>query len=245
MATDTRLTPSVQSFRPVPLEPKAKCNMSGITKQLLGAVGLSIAALYASIGQGEQPTDRSEGPVVVTTDFESGFGWNWPALQKEEPTVTFWLESSLKRVYPTSPAGDKRAIRLLTPRNARQSFQACLRNDRTWPIDVECSVVGSDDLKVQVRRVGFVPQWNFTADTPKGDLEGLGHVPGLVPDPLFPEPKALVGPFGTQPFWITIETPSDVEPGLRTIRSVGKSSPSRCRTMRSCGRLASIRRTRF
>lgn len=163
------------------------------------------------------PTNSSGGPVVVTTNFVSGFGWNWPALQKEEPTVTFWLESSLKRVYPTSLAGDNGAIRLLTPRNARQSFQACLRNDRTWPIDVECRVVDSDELKVQVRRVGFVPQWNYTADTPKDELDGLGRIPGLVPDPLFPESKALVGPFATQPFWITIEVPSDAKPGIRSL----------------------------
>jgi hypothetical protein len=186
-------------------------------KLFLGVVGVSIALLYASRGQGDQPAGQSDGPVVVTTDFVSGFGWNWPALQKEEPTVTFWLESSLKRVYPASSAGDQRTIRLLTPRNARQSFQACLRNDRTWPIDVECSVTGAEGMKVQVRRVGFVPQLNYTADTPKSDLDGWGHVPGLVPDPLFPEAKALVGPFGTQPFWITIETPAEVEPGLRTI----------------------------
>jgi hypothetical protein len=188
-------------------------------------LSVSFTILAASATRAVPPqADHSDGPVVVTTDFESGFGWNWPALQKEEPTVSFWLESSLKRVYPASPVGDRRTIRLLTPRNARQSFQACLRNDRTWPIDVECSVTGADDLKVQVRRVGFVPQLNYTADTPKGDLAGWGHVPGLVPDPLFPEFKALVGPFGAQPFWITIETPADVEPGLRTI-TVQFSSP--------------------
>jgi hypothetical protein len=199
--------------------------MHVIAKKMLSAVVVSIAALYISLGHGKEPATQSDGPAVVTTDFFSGFGWNWPALQEEKPTVTFWLESSLKRVYPASPAGDKRTIRLLTPRNARQSFQACLRNDRTWPIDVECRVLNAEGLKVQVRRVGFVPQWNYTADTPKSDLDGWGHVPGLVPDPLFPESKALVGPFGVQPFWITIETPADVEPGLRTL-TVQFSSPS-------------------
>jgi hypothetical protein len=82
---------------------------------------------------------------------------------------------------------------------------------------VECTVLRADGLSVQVRRVGFVPQWNYTADTPRSELDGLGHIPGLVPDPLFPESKARIGPFATQPFWITIRVPADAKPGVRQL----------------------------
>jgi len=170
----------------------------------LATVGMvaGLQCLFPSNAQALAETNS--GARVVKTDFYTGFGWNSRKWQDEDPSVSFWLESSLKRVFPTSTPGDKQTLKLLTPRNARLSFQACLRNDRTWPIDIECSVSGADDLKVKVRRVGFVPQQNYTGDTPKKELDGWGYIPGLVPDPLFPEIKALVGPFGTQSFWISV-----------------------------------------
>jgi len=170
----------------------------------------------------EKPSN-SEGPVVVQLKFYSGFGWNWKSLQTNEPSAAFWLETSLNRVFPTSPPGHRRDIQLIAPRNGRVSFQACVRNDRTWPLDMECSVSGADDLRIQVRREGFVPQWNYTADTPRSELDGQGFVPGLVPDPLIPEHKALVGPFGSQPFWITIQVPANVKPGIRNLKIHFKS----------------------
>ena len=156
-------------------------------------------------------------PLVITTDFFSGFGWNRRELELREPAISFWLESSLKRVFPTSLPGNGQTLDQLTPRNARFSFQACLRNDRSWPMEVECSVSGAEDFSVQIRRVGFVPQWNFTADTPESELDGLGHIPGLVPDPLFPESKATVGPFAAQSFWISVQVPAEAKPGVRTL----------------------------
>ncbi|HPP20219.1 MAG TPA: DUF4091 domain-containing protein [Phycisphaerae bacterium] len=161
--------------------------------------------------------ELANGPLVITTDFLSGFGWNQRELELREPAISFWLASSLKRVYPTSLPGSRQALDQITPRNARFSFQACLRNDRSWPAEVECSVSGADDLTVQVRRVGYVPQWNYTGDTPETELDGIGHVPGLVPDPLFPESKATVGPFATQSFWITVRVPAEARVGSRKL----------------------------
>jgi hypothetical protein len=183
----------------------------------VGLTALTAVASLALTGLLQATPKTDEGPLVVKTEFVSGFGWNWPALQEEEPHVVFWLESSMNRMFPASPPGDKRRIQLLTPRNARLSFQACLRNERSWPLEIECSISGADDLNVRVRRVGFVPQSNYTADTPRSELDGRGHIPGLVPDPLFPEPRALVGPFANQSFWICIQVPPDVAPGTRTI----------------------------
>lgn len=162
-------------------------------------------------------------PVVVNAGFQSSY-YNPAAYTNEVQRVSFWLESSLNRVFPDSAPGDRR-LSQITARNARCSFQACLRNDRSWPIDVQCSVTGADDLDIKMRRVGYVPQWNFTADVPKGELDGLGHVPGLVPDPLYPESKALVGPYGTQSFWITLRVPPKATAGVRKL-SVTFTSPT-------------------
>ena len=148
---------------------------------------------------------KAKGPLVVEPDGKPG------------PSVAFWLQSSLERLYPTSQPGSAKPLDLIAARNGRISFQACLRNNRVNPLVVECSVSGADGLKAQVRRVGFVPMQHFTTDTEPADLEGIGHVPGLVPDPLFPESKATVGPFESAAFWITISVPTDAKPGPRDL----------------------------
>ena len=83
-------------------------------------------------------------PLIVEPDGKPG------------PSVAFWLETSLKRVFPASPPGTTN-LHLLAARNSRIAFQACLQNRRVHPLNVECSVSGGDDLKPQVRRVGYVP----------------------------------------------------------------------------------------
>lgn len=132
--------------------------------------------------------------------------------------VLLWMQSSLKRVYPGSAPAGSATISLLAPRNGRVSFQVCLRNERVIPIvAAECSITGAAGLDVTVRRVGYVPMRHCTYDTPQSELEGIGHIPGLVPDPLFPESKTTVGPFETQSFWITVRVPAGADPGERVI----------------------------
>ncbi|WJH33710.1 DUF4091 domain-containing protein [Paenibacillus sp. CC-CFT747] len=77
---------------------------------------------------------------------------------------------------------------------------------------------GVDGIESQVRRVGYVPQAYITHDTAESERDGLGHVPGLVPDPLFPEKQALIGPFVNQAFWITLHVSEQAAPGKHTIR---------------------------
>lgn len=138
--------------------------------------------------------------------------------------VAFWLETSLKRVFPASPAGDKTSLNLLTPRNARLSFQACYRNDSSRAATVECSIDTPPGIQAAVRRVGYVPMWNFTAQVPLSEQDGVGFIPGLVPDPLFPETTAVTGPWGTQSFWISLRVSKDVAPGIH--RLTVKMKPS-------------------
>src|SRR4051794_27459001 len=86
-----------------------------------------------------------------------------PAAEKpvvvEQPgggRISYWLESSLKRVFPATPPGSA-APEIIVARNGRASFQACVRNDRVRPLDIECTVSGGDDLRPRVRWVGIVP----------------------------------------------------------------------------------------
>ena len=59
--------------------------------------------------------------------------------------------------------------------------------------------------------------WNHTAQVPLEEQDGVGYIPGLVPDPLYPETRAVTGPQGTQSFWITLKVRGDIEPGLKRV----------------------------
>jgi Domain of unknown function (DUF4091) len=133
---------------------------------------------------------------------------------KADKTTSFWLETSLKRVFPRSPVGSGE-LQLLAARNSRISFQACFRNNRVQPFDVECKITGADDLKPQVRFVGMVPMHHFTPNTNPKELDGVDYLPGLVPDPLWPMSKVQGPPSESRSFWITIQIPADAKPGAR------------------------------
>ena len=157
----------------------------------------------------------SSGPLVVEPEEKPG------------TKLVFWLETSLKRVFPRTPPADRHSLNLLSARNAKVSFQACFQNRSTNGVTMECAVAGQDDLLVLVRRVGYVPMWNHTAGVPMQEHEGVGLIPGLVPDPLFPEQRAVVGPSGTQAFWITVTVPKDARVGLRHLTVRMKPSDSK------------------
>lgn len=171
----------------------------------LPVVVLLIMLVLVMCAAPAQAQTAAKGPLVVEPDGK-------PDLQ-----VKFWLESSLKRVYPRSEPGSAEPLSILAPRNGTVSFQACLRNDRPWELKPTCTVTGADDLKIQVRRVGYVPMLHVTSDTPPSELEGGNLIPGFVPDPLYPENSAVVAPYENCSFWITIKVPSDVKPGPRKL----------------------------
>ena len=71
--------------------------------------------------------------------------------------LSCWLQSSLYRVFPTTPPSNESEIRLLAARNERTSFQVCLSNGTPKECQAQVVVEAPGDLVVQVRRVGFVP----------------------------------------------------------------------------------------
>ena len=50
---------------------------------------------------------------------------------------------------------------------------------------------------------------HFNTETPVDELDGVGHVPGYVPDILWDDSEALVAPGEVQAFWITVRVPRD------------------------------------
>jgi hypothetical protein len=138
--------------------------------------------------------------------------------------VPVWLVSSLRRVFPDTPPGSKE-LNLLAARNGRASFQVAFRTQDLAKTQTACSVTGADDLKPRVRFVGLVPVPHHSPGTPVSELDGLGDVPGLVPDPLMPWTKVEVGPRQSRSYWISLNIPPDAKPGPRdlTVRVTLKS----------------------
>lgn len=129
-----------------------------------------------------------------------------------------WLQTSLQRVFPrTAPSSAQ--LSLLAVRNGRLDFQVCVRNQRPGVLYVHCAITGADDLKPLVRWVGLVPVRHFTVGTKASELDGIGDIPGLVPDPLYPTSDGRLGPFETRSFWITLKVPAGAKPGQHDLNA--------------------------
>ncbi len=123
-----------------------------------------------------------------------------------------WLASSLARHYPASRPRRRERLRLEVARGEQVSFQCAFRTEGEVR-EVAAAAGEADGLDVRVRRVGYVPMPHFNTDTPWEERDGVGHVPGYVPDPLLPESTVQAGPHETHAFWVTVRVPGDARPG--------------------------------
>jgi len=128
-----------------------------------------------------------------------------------------WLSVSTVRHYPATlpPRVSLRALE--AARNEQFSFQVAMRSDTHSPVTVEAK--GPAGWNIRVRRVGYVPVAHFNTPIPSDphDVEGLGAIPGYVPDPLFDE-NTLVLPVGeTHAFWFTVRPGANAAPGRHTL----------------------------
>lgn len=122
--------------------------------------------------------------------------------------INCWLAHSLERVFPASPSRAASTIELAAARNERVSFQVCVRNSGTKPVTLKARVDAAG-LEVRIRRVGYVPVAHHNTETPAEELDGLGHLPGYAPDPLFPENVAVLGLRETHAFWVNVQVPAE------------------------------------
>lgn len=137
--------------------------------------------------------------------------------EEPNPTVELWLESSLQRVFPQTKPGVT-GLKLLAARNGTISFQACVRNERLHALRIDGAIEGAEDLQGLTRLVGLVPMSHLTPGTDPAELDGAGMLAGLVPDPLYPETKALIGPQESRSYWITLRIPAEAKPGVRYLK---------------------------
>ncbi|WP_428306206.1 DUF4091 domain-containing protein [Lacipirellula sp.] len=161
------------------------------------AVGVSAAA-PAAIALAAASADRAGAPL-------------------EKEGVKFWTETSLKRIFPNTEPGSAAELHLTSARNAQLSFQLAFRNLRDCSIRVRAAVEAPEGWSVRVRRVGYVPIAQLDTDIPVDELDGVGQLPGLAPDPLFPEETAHIGPSSNGAFWITLHIPPDAQVGANKL----------------------------
>jgi hypothetical protein len=127
-----------------------------------------------------------------------------------------WLSNSLRRLYPLDPAGTQISLNLLAARGERVSFQAGFKLPAASPAESHASAK-SDNLSVTVRRVGSVPVPQHNTDTPPEERDGVGRVPGYVPDILYPQTSYRAPAEDTGAFWFTVDVPPGTRPGKHEI----------------------------
>jgi len=84
---------------------------------------------------------------------------------------------------------------------------------------VRVEAAGPAGWSVRVRRVGYVPvpHHNLPVEQDPADCDGIGRIPGFVPDPLFDEDSLLLAAGETHAFWITVRPGPNAEPGEHEI----------------------------
>jgi hypothetical protein len=130
-----------------------------------------------------------------------------------------WLSDSLQRLFPNGPVGKCKKLEIACARGERISFQVGYRLDmeRKMPVDVSMDVLEAANFPVTIRRVGCVPMPHFNSNTPDGELDGKGMIPGFVPDILYPENKAMVSAKEVNAFWVNVNIPSGAKSGERLL----------------------------
>ena len=133
--------------------------------------------------------------------------------------VQSWLSTSCTRWYPASEPGARRTLSLDAARNEQFSFQVVVRSDDANTQKVQVAAEGPSGWAVRVRRVGYVPVRHLNTALAEGPLEveGLGHVPGYVPDPLFDEAEVVLPRGECHAFWITVRPGAEAVAGAHRI----------------------------
>ncbi|HTE32389.1 MAG TPA: DUF4091 domain-containing protein [Chryseolinea sp.] len=149
-----------------------------------------------------------------------------------DTSMNVWLETSLKRIFPQSMPVRKDRLDLYVARGSRVSFQVGFHSNMKDQTKIACSMGDANELRPLIRYVGLVPFRHFTTDVRKEELDGVGFLPGMVPEPLYPLSKVDASPFETRSFWITLNIPAGLTPGtheydVRLLWKNGKDSIGR------------------
>ncbi len=130
--------------------------------------------------------------------------------------IDCWLADSLHRIYPRSRPAAQSGLRLDTLRGERASFQVAVRTGEQ-PTTITARIESLDGIAARIRRVGYVPVAHLNTGVAPDALEGIEHIPGYVPDPLFPDATVNAGPFETNSFWVSLTIDADCPAGEHTV----------------------------
>ncbi len=129
-----------------------------------------------------------------------------------------WLQDCHIRVFP-----DRNSIRTVPlvldiARGEATAFQFVVANsDHDKVPRITVIAEGPAGISLRIRRVGFVPLPHFNTNVPDDERDGVGRIPGFVPDPLFDEHEALLAPLETVSFWISVRSTPSVNPGRHPV----------------------------
>jgi len=109
-------------------------------------------------------------------------------------TLSTWLSTSRVRHYPLTPAQQPQPLALDAALNEHMSFQVVMLLEDEPAQRIAIQVAAPRGWLVRVRRVGYVPMLHHNTPVLKDtlDIDGLGFVPGYVPDPLYDEDSLLL-----------------------------------------------------
>lgn len=153
-----------------------------------------------------------------------------------------WITTSLVRHFPGTPAGKPRPLRIEAALNEQFSFQVVLRSDSDQPRPVRVTADGPKGWSLRIRRVGYVPMAHHNTpimDDP-AEMDGLGRIPGFVPDPLFDEDSILLPGREAHAFWVTVRPGRDAAPGVYSLRVAVRPEKGRKTEHRVCVRVRDV-----
>ncbi|MDR3692344.1 MAG: DUF4091 domain-containing protein [Fimbriimonas sp.] len=127
-----------------------------------------------------------------------------------EPIVA--LSTSLRRFYPQSTVYPCSELSIDAARGEKVSFQVVVRT-QDEASEIEVTVQPLAGVVSRTRRVGYVSVKHLNTHTPRSELEGAEFIPGLAPDPLFPECKYTAGAWETNAFWVNLTPDTSIAPG--------------------------------
>lgn len=112
--------------------------------------------------------------------------------------------------------------------NERFSFQLAVRNEIKFdrkpknddPVAISVRAEAPEGWEIRIRRVGYVPMLHRNTSAIGDEADGLGMIPGYVPDPLFDEAAMSLPANETHSFWFSVKPVSGVKPGQFAISAV-------------------------
>ncbi|NLE44186.1 MAG: DUF4091 domain-containing protein [Chloroflexi bacterium] len=130
-----------------------------------------------------------------------------------------WLLTSSVRCFPSTLPQATSCLELRGALNEQFSFQVAVRSQSDGLQRVSARVDAPSGWAVRVRRVGYVPvrHHNLPIAADAVDVEGLGCIPGYIPDPLFDEDEFVLPPGESHAFWVTLRPGNDASPGWHQV----------------------------